>query len=279
MQIRTIFLYMSRRQGCEPLLAAACALARRYEAHLIGAAAFSAVPPVPAMPITYDASVIEEMLRAAQAAEADLQDVFNETTRGQSFVAEWISVRAHTSDLVGSVLQHARAADIIITAQRDPDWDLGPVLDFPERLALESGRPVVLIPRAGHSRNDITKIAIAWNGTRESARAAFDAFPFYPAAENVTILTVSDDGKPPSEGTPASALAATLARHDIRTSLTHLSTSRAGVSQTLVEEAVRLEADLLVMGAYGHSRLREFVFGGVTRNLTSTSPVPLLLSH
>lgn len=279
MQFKTIFVYMSRRHGCEPLLEAACALARRHEAHLIGAAAFSAVPPVPPLAIPYPTTVIEEMLRAAQDAEAELRAAFEETTREQPFVSEWVTVRTLSSDLVGSVLEHARAADLIVTGQRDPEWELGPVLDFPERLALESGRPVLLIPRSGHPPQDFKKVAIAWNGTRESARAAFDALPFCVTAESVTILTVTPDGKPLIDDTPADALAETLARHDIPTTVTWLQTSNSGVPRTIINEATRIEADLIVMGAYGHSRLREFVFGGVTRDLTNDSPLPLLMSH
>ena len=279
MQFKTIFVYMSRRHGCEPLLEAACALARRHEAHLIGAAAFSAVPPVPPLAIPYSTTVIEEMLRAAQDAEAELRSAFEETTREQPFVAEWVSVRRLNSDLVAAVLEHARAADLIVASQRDPEWDLGPVLDFPERLALESGRPLFIVPRSGRPSQDIKKIAIAWNGTRESARAAYDSLPFCIAAENVTILTVTPVASPLAQDTPADALAAALARHDIPTTVTHLQTSNAGVARTLINEATRQEADLIVMGAYGHSRLREFVFGGVTRDMTNDSPLPMLMSH
>ena len=279
MQFKTIFVYMSRRHGCEPLLEAACSLARRYEAHLIGAAAFSAVPPVPPLAIPYNTTVIEEMLRAAQDAENQLKEMFEAASREQPFVSEWVTVRGLAGDLVGAILEHARSADLIVASQRDPDWELGPVLDFPERLALESGRPVFLVPRSGQARDAFKNIAIAWNGTRESTRAVFDAFPFCAAAENVSILTVTPDGKPLNKGTPGDALAATLARHDIKTTQTRLQTSSAGVSQTLIQEATRMEADLLVMGAYGHSRLREFVFGGATRDLTNDSPVPLLMSH
>ncbi|MBU2582744.1 MAG: universal stress protein [Alphaproteobacteria bacterium] len=279
MQFKTIFVYMSRRHGCERLLETACALARTNGAHLIGAAAFSAVPPVPPLAIPYNATVIQEMIRAAQEAEAELRDQFIETTRQQPFVSEWVSVRGFAGDLVGAVLEHARSADLIVAGQRDPDWELGPVLDFPERLALESGRPVYLVPRDRAAPDSYKSIAIAWNGSREAARAVYDAFPFLVSADNVSILTITADGKPMDEGTPAEALAATLARHGINATITPLQTSNAGVSRTIVNEATRLEADLLVMGAYGHSRLREFVFGGVTRDLTNACPIPLIISH
>lgn len=279
MQIKTILVYMSRHHGCETLLEAACALARVHEAHLIGVAAFSATPPVPPLAIPYSPTVIDEMLHAAQQAEHKLKQAFEDATRAAPFVTEWVNLHGLAGDLVGAVLEHARAVDLIVASQRDPDWELGPVLDFPERLALESGRPVFLVPRTGHPPQEIKKIVVGWNGTREASRAAFDAFPFYGAAQSVSICTVTPDGAPPASGTPATALAATLARHDIPTKITHLQAANAGVARTLINEATRVEADLLVTGAYGHSRLREFVFGGVTRDLTNDTPLPLLMSH
>lgn len=279
MQIKTILIHMTRRHDADSLMEAACALARKYNAHLIGMAAFSAIPPVPPLTVPYSGEVIREMQQAAEQAEQALKQAFDAATHDAPFVSEWVRVKGLTSDLVGAVLDQARAADLIVASQRDPDWELGPVLDFPEQLALEGGRPVFLVPRKGQKDLNIDKVAVAWNGSRESARAAFDALPFLDAAKEVTILTVTDDGKPLATLTPATALAATLARHGIETSITELQTANAGVSKTLLNEVTRMGADLLVLGAYGHSRLREFVFGGVTRDITNDSDIPVLMSH
>lgn len=279
MQIKTILLHLTRRQAASQLLDTACALARHHGAHLIGMAAFSATPPVPPLAIPYSSTVIDEMLQAARQAEDELKQVFDEHTREAPFVAEWVHVSGLTGDLVGAVMDQGRAADLIIAGQRDPEWELGPVLDFPERLALESGRPVLLVPRHGPPLQRIEKVAIAWNGARESTRAAFDALPLLTAAKEVVILTVTDKGEPFKEGTPAAALAATLARHEINTTVNHLGQSDESIAKTLLDAANAIDADLLVMGAYGHSRFREFVFGGVTRDMTNDSSIPLLLSH
>jgi nucleotide-binding universal stress UspA family protein len=279
MPIKTILVYLSRHHGCEPLIDTACALARNNNAHLIGTAAFSVVPPAPTLAIPYPTAVIEEMRRAGEDAEQQLKDAFESATREAPFVAEWVTARSMAPDLVGAVLEHARAADLIIANQRDPDWDLGTVLDFPERLALESGRPVLIVPRQGNSNPIPKKIVIAWDGSSRSARAAFDALPFYASAAEVALMTVTDGGTPLPSGTPADAMAATLARHDVKTTVMNLATGKDGVASTLIGEAGKFGADLLVMGAYGHSRFSEFVFGGVTRDLTNDSPIPLLMSH
>jgi nucleotide-binding universal stress UspA family protein len=279
MQIKTILLHMTRRQAAPRLLEAACALARRHGAHLIGMAAFSATPPIPPLAIPYSSTVIEEMLEAARQAEDELKEAFEDATREAPFVAEWVQVRGLSGDLVGAVMDQARAADLIIAGQRDPEWELGPVLDFPERLALESGRPVLLVPRDGQALQQIDKVAIAWNSARESTRAVYDALPFLTAAKEVVIFTVTINGGPRKLGTPAATLAAALARHEITTTVTHLEQGKESVAKTLLDAAIQNKTELLVMGAYGHSRFREFVFGGVTRDMTNDSTVPLLLSH
>lgn len=279
MQIKTILVHLTRRHDVDRILEAACALARLNNAHLIGMAAFSGVPAMPPMMIPFSGEVVREMLAAAEQAEKDLKEAFENATHEAPFVSEWVRVKGLTSDLVAAVLDQARTADLIVAAQRDPDWELGAVLDFPEQLALESGRPVYLVPREGRLPHETKTVAIAWNGSREATRAVFDALPFLNAAEQVVILTVTDDGEPPADRSPATALAATLARHGIKTTITYLKTDDAGVSKTVCDEAARINADLLVLGAYGHSRLREFVFGGVTRDLTNDAKLPLLLSH
>jgi nucleotide-binding universal stress UspA family protein len=279
MQIKTILVHMTRSHDAESLMEAACALARKHNAHLIGMAAFSAVPPVPPMMIPYSGAVIQEMQQAAEQSEQALKKAFDAATHDAPFVSEWVHVKGLTSDLANAVIDQARAADIIVAAQRDPDWELGAVLDFPEQLALESGRPVFLVPRKGQTKLEIEKVAIAWNGSREATRAAFDALPFLTTAKEVTVLTVTEDGKPLQTLTPAIALAATLARHGVETTITNLQAEDSGVSKTLLNEAARINADLLVLGAYGHSRFREFVFGGVTRDITNEAGIPLLLSH
>ena len=279
MQIKTILVHLTRRHGVEAMLAAANGLSRIDNAHLKGIAAFSATPPVPPLSIPYDATVIEEMVTQQRAHADELKGAFTQATADQPFVAEWVEVQRLAGDLVGAVLEHARAADLIVAGQRDPTWDLGPVLDFPEQLALESGRPVFLVPREGCPRLSFDTIAIAWSGGRECTRAVFDAMPFLVRAKAVHIFSVTEDGAPTHTGTPSSELAATLARHDIPTNVTDIAAGGASVSEALLSAAEKASADLLVLGAYGHSRLREFVFGGVTRDLLAKTKLPLLLSH
>lgn len=182
-------------------------------------------------------------------------------------------------DLAPLVMEHGRAADLIIAGQTDPDWDLSPLLDFPERLALESGRPVLVIPYAGRYPHIGRNVVIAWKAGRESARAVFDALPLLKGAENVHILEVrerADEGNMP---TPDTSIATSLARHGIKPTIRTSIASDMSVGDEILSRLADLDADLLVMGAYGHSRMRELIFGGATRHIARHMTAPTLFAH
>ena len=121
---------------------------------------------------------------------------------------------------------------------------------------------------------------IAWNGKREAARATFDALPMLKAAKRVTVLAIEQtDTDGISAALPDTSIAAALARHDIDVTIKTASADKASVGEAIAKAVGKERVDLLVMGAYGHARLREFVFGGATHHLMQKMPVPVLLSH
>ena len=145
-----------------------------------------------------------------------------------------------------------------------------------EGAILESGRPVIVVPPA-HTAFAARRILLAWDGSAQAARAANDALPFLRAAEAVEIVAVATEAEIHAS-LPGAEFAPHLARHGVRVAVTDL--PRAGdVADTLRAQAGRLRADMIVMGAYHHARVREFFFGGVTRALLRNSPAPLFLSH
>ncbi|HEX5958073.1 MAG TPA: universal stress protein, partial [Hyphomicrobiaceae bacterium] len=197
----------------------------------------------------------------------------------QPFVAEWRSVKVPHVDLASVVMDHGRAADLIIAGQTHPDWDLSPLMDFPERLALESGRPVVVVPYIGRYPNISRNVVIAWKAARESARAVFDALPLLCAAEAVQILEIKERGDPRPALTADTSIAAALSRHGIRPTVRSTVAGDIGIGDEILSRLSDLGADLLVMGAYGHSRMREMIFGGATRHIFRHMTVPVLFAH
>jgi nucleotide-binding universal stress UspA family protein len=180
------------------------------------------------------------------------------------------------ADLAGIVIAHGRTADLIVASQADPEWDLSPVLEFPERLVMESGRPVLVVPYTGRYEAVGRKPALAWAPRREAARAAFDAMPFLAAAALVHVLSFDEQT---GGAWPDSSIMAMLARHGVEATGRREYVRDTSIGEELLSAIADLGADLLVMGAYGHSRLREFVFGGATRHVMRHMTVPTLLSH
>ena len=178
------------------------------------------------------------------------------------------------------VADRGRCADLIIIGQPSKETSyVMPDMTF-EAALVETGRPVLVVP-TGHVPRSLGKsVVIAWNGTREAARAAFDALPLLTstAAEGVTIMSVETLTDQMSEIRMGSELAKTLARHDLEAEVVRVPMEDS-VGHTLLKQAKALNADLLVMGCYGHTRIREFVFGGATDHVLHNMELPVLMAH
>ncbi|CAH0445747.1 universal stress protein [Ralstonia pseudosolanacearum] len=204
---------------------------------------------------------------------------FRDATKALPLETEWRSV---DGDPVALVLREAREADLLIVGQRDPaDPESFVAADFVETLIIEAGRPVLVVPYAGSFTTVAQRLLVAWNGGRESARALHDAIPLMPEA-TVHVLQMMD-GHPRhwAEETTLGQVARALKAHGVDSTVEEASCAGPDVAigEMLLSRAADFNADLIVMGAYGHSRLRELVLGGVTRTLLNTMTVPVLMSH
>ena len=276
MPYRTILVYLNDRRRAERLLEPAVSLARRYNAHLIGLHAYPSVmpPPIPSPASRYVAGTILEFERAESDA---IGAVFSAMTANEPFVSEWRAVKAPLFEMPTVVMDHARTTDLIVAGQADPSWNFSLTMDFPERLALESGRPVLVVPNAGQHREFGRNALIAWKPTREAARATFDAPPLLKGAEQVHILEVKQSADTPA--IPDTSIEAALGRHGIKSILRNTVAPDSRVGDEILSRLAEEGADLLVMGAYGHSRVREYVLGGATRHIARHMTVPTLWSH
>jgi nucleotide-binding universal stress UspA family protein len=186
---------------------------------------------------------------------------------------EWRSVLDFPTE---AVAREARAADLVIAGReqraRDPSLALAPA-----RLILMAGRPVLLVT-PGVTALRLGRIAIAWKDTREARRATRDALPLLRAAESVLIVAVRDPGEPES---PAGVedVERFLLRHGVAATAGQARGAEVTVTDTLLHAIEAENVDLLVAGAYGHSRLGEWMFGGVTRDLLRQSRTCCLFSH
>jgi nucleotide-binding universal stress UspA family protein len=176
-----------------------------------------------------------------------------------------------------AVLSRARFADLAVLAQPGPE-DSGAATDFdsPAEIVMGAGRPVLMVPYAGTFVDAGKRVIAAWNGTRESARALADALPFLVGASEVTVLSVNPDR---DDAAMESDLKRWLGVHGIKGKTRIAHTKDLEVGDVLLSAAADLSADLIVMGAYGRSRLRELILGGATHSIFRHMTAPVLMSH
>ena len=277
MSYKTILVHLNDMRRAEAMLEPAVELATRYNSHLKGLHV-DTIMAAPPLAFTYATSGLGPAAAEERTNGEAIAAIFARMTATGACVAEWQRLKVPQGDLVSLVLEHGRTADLIVAGQVNPDWDLSPVFDFPERLALESGRPVLVIPYVGRYPRIGRNVVIAWKAGRETTRAVFDALPLLKGAENVHVLEVVGRADEKSLGADSS-IAASFARHGIKPNIRTSIAPDISVGDEILSRLSDLDADLLVMGAYGHSRMRELVFGGVTRHIARHMTVPTLFSH
>ncbi len=188
---------------------------------------------------------------------------------------EW---RSGTDDPVDAMALHSRYADLVVIGQADSSDASQAPLDLPERLVLAAGRPILMLPSAGSFATIGKRVLVAWNPSREAARAVTDAIPLLQQADTVHIVAVN-----PKAGdygaVPGADIGLYLARHGVRVEVNADHGAEIDVGNELLSRAADLDVDLIVMGGYGHSRLRELMLGGATRTILESMTVPVLMSH
>ncbi|MDA5194252.1 universal stress protein [Govanella unica] len=290
MEIRTILVPVADEALGRQALQAAVQLARVFAAHVTALH----VKYDPAIPMPYVAGPIpadmlmelstnavkladEQALRyrtmtATLFAEAGIRtDAMPGDGLGAS--GEWLEDQGNIDFVYGAA---GRVYDLAVVAQ--PTKGASEILiDVLEGLLFYSGHPVLMVPETPVARIGATTV-IAWNGSREGARAATAALPFLKRADRIVILTVGDDSNS-GEGPSPKALATSLKWHGVEAEIVHVKDDTLSDGQAILKSAAGLGADLLVTGAYSHSRLRELILGGVTHDLVAHASLPVLFGH
>ncbi len=279
MTYKTILLHLHDTERARRLLDTAAPLASAMNAHLI---ALCVVPPYVVIPATEGGTTVtvDQHRDAYRLEMARLKNIFSEATKLHAAKSEWRETDANFATAADRIIEHGRTCDLVIASQKNPAWAYSAFLEEPARLAIECGRPVLLVPNAGQINAPPKRVTIAWNGRREAARAVFDALPLLVQAEEVQVLWVDPERDQPVAGDiPGAELSATLARHGVKCLVSQASAFDADVSRELLRQADAFGSDLLVMGAYGHSRFREFLLGGASRDMLAAMNRPVLMSH
>jgi nucleotide-binding universal stress UspA family protein len=222
---------------------------------------------------------IRELIEAFDSERARLEEktraLFDGVTRRTGLHPEWRTIPPSEN---GNLVTHVRYADIAVLSRAGRETEQR----FPslaQSLVFESGRPVILLP-AAIPDTIASRVLIGWNASREATRAISDAMPLLARADSVELLVIDPDPRPERHGpAPGQDMARYLARHGVKVEVRIVESSGASAASTLLARAREFRSDLVVMGAYGHSRLTELVFGGVTRTALESAELPVLMSR
>ena len=279
MTYKTLMVHLDPSARANARFSLALKLARTYGAYLDGV--FGAFEPRAGdfyvMAGTSEYYEAHTQLRAEQRGA--MERLFHTELARAQVKGHWHAAGANP---VAALMQRSRTADLTIVGQADLDDPEAHVADnFPETLVLGAGGPVLVVPYAGQFDSVGTRVLIAWNGSREAARAVHDAMPFITRASRVSIAAASTTFTPSSSQASCDDLAAMLGRHGApEVDIVRFDRSASeSTGEALLSYAADGGFDLLVMGAYGHARVQELVLGGATHTVLGSMTLPVLMSH
>ena len=274
---KTILVHYDAGKAAPARLQIAFELAAPFDAHVVALYAVSAVPEP-----SYGYEAAQILREAQQRLHAEMREAarrsYDETVKRAGFErTEWRETRA---DALGAVALHARYSDLVVIGQQPPEMPAGVDKEFERSLPLASGRPVLIVPHALERHPVGRRVLVAWNASREAARAVSDALPLLRRASHVHVLVLSPEISTAAHGEePGADIGLFLARHGVKLTVSRYEAVGIDTGNLLLSRAFDLSADLIVMGAWGHSRLRELVLGGMTRTLMESMTVPVLMAH
>lgn len=276
MTVRDIFtiidIYNDKMNAAE----AALELASRRKAHVTGLAlALEPIAPgflASPVPAEYLVEAITNAENSAKTAAA----AFSEKAKTMGVDAEARTATVYSGG-TPAIVRQAQLSDLIIIGQDDPEHGEPMRSAIIESLLFESGVPVLVIPSTWDQPLHTDRVMIAWDGSSTAARAVHAALPAMKMATKIEVVMVAGSKK--WSGEPGADVAAYLARHDHTVTVTTLPRSAPDVSTVLLNHAAESGATMLVMGGYGHNRFRQFVLGGVTRDMLERMTIPTLMTH
>lgn len=274
-----IAVHLSHDQGCQRRLNAAILLAKQHQSEIIG------IYPSDLMPQQgYDDAVIpvelQQVIRSqATRSRTEIKTMFTEQTAAAGVTAQWRAPKGSPDEVLA---MHARYCDVLIMSKAENrDTVTAIIPNLPESVVMAAGRPVIMLPTNVPIPTIGKNILFCWDQKRESARAFADAAPLLEKCDSVVVLSIGLDTD-------------TLSQQDIpdddfsnycvakgypRPTIVRKETEDYGVGNMILNSATDYGSDLIVMGAYGHSRMRQWIMGGASRTLFSSMTVPVLLSH
>ncbi|CAD7842003.1 MAG: Universal stress protein family, tandem domain [Olavius algarvensis Gamma 3 endosymbiont] len=279
MEIKNILLHLDHSKGCQNRLATALGMAKKHDALITGLFVVPdyVVPSYVEAQISVDliTDVTEKALHRARETLVGYQQLVDEAE---------VTMDAHVVEgqVIPILREHSKYSDLLILGQDDPEDPDNASYGLADALLFEGACACLVVPHSGKLAQPGERVLLTWNASRESARALREAMPLLQSATTVVVLSSEPDDSDTSIARShphADELARFLESHGIESISSGISDMDIGPSDAILGQAAEMNADLIVMGAYGHARLREIILGGVTRDLLKLSPVPIFMAH
>ena len=277
MGYKTILVHCDASRGTAGRLGIAVDLADHFAGHVVGlhvrqafqAPAFTdAGPAMDSLYRTYETTM--------RAEEAMATAAFRDAVGNQGISSEWRVADGYVDEILAA---EARVADLVIVGQAEPDSPpTATPDDLAEDIAMAAECPVLIVPYIGAAKPPGKMVMLCWNDSREAKHAAVGALPLLAAADKVIVLIIDPKASRGREE-PGADVAVWLARHGVKVTVQRDSAADSDVGGVILSRAADHDVDLIVMGIYGHSRMRERVLGGASRTLLASMTAPLLVAH
>lgn len=279
MPYKSIVAVLRGESDTEHLLQSIAPIVREFGAHLTAVHAEPSpaayVSVVAGDMVTWDQAAMEASAKRMEAVKATFEAICSR----EGYSHDWRGLESFSGDSAVASRSTALAADLVVAQQSDPD-EVDDVFADLESLLFETGRPVLFVPYIKCPPIDPKNIAIAWKASREASRAVFDSLPLLHRADKVTIIVVDPrESEEHSAHMSAADIAATLSRHGIKVEVRNEPSGGIPVGDAIANHLSEHGVDLLVMGGYSRSPIRELLFGGATRTMLRSMAVPVLMTH
>ncbi len=277
MTLKDILVHVDNGPACPARLETAVNLAVAHGAHLVGLHVRPSLVLPGAISPDYGGEISRLHGLYSESASAEAKKSFDRAVGAVSLSSEWRDIRG---DMIDLVALHSRYCDLAIVGQADSaDGAIVGDRRLCDHLPIASGVPVLVVPCVGHYPVVGERILVGWDASREAKRALSDAMPLLARAKRVVVLAVNPEGGGKHGDVPCADIALHLARHGVKAVCETIRAEDLEVGSVLLSRAADEEADMIVIGSYAHSRLRELVLGGTTRHLLAHMTVPVLMSH
>jgi nucleotide-binding universal stress UspA family protein len=275
---KTVLACLTDEDGAPDLCRAAAALAEEWDAHLVGLHVMEGIVFYPRYPVGLPQSIYGTVRKAQTARAGRLETAFRNATAGREARAEWRLLAAENDLPADRAVESARAADLVVMGAAPSEGDAFQQHFLQEAVIRRAGRPVLVVP-PGTAPFGIDRVLAGWRDTAQATRAVHDLVPLMRSGGALRLVAFEDGPRLGDAGDQMTDLAAALARHGLEVEIARRGDRVPSVQEALEAEARDWGADLLAVGAYGHSRAYDMVLGAVSRGLLRATRMPVLFSR